>query len=423
MDLVKDEEIFSESSDVNLMKTIPSKNNAVKNGIIASISLCDGKFIKAIFNFLNNYDSILFEFTPDFLIIRGSSYIGSEVNGKINFETFIKFMKNDQLEYSFCPQNIQGSNKESICLNMSSESLSSCVSKCKVGTSLRLEFNKRKMTDMVASITNGDITIKKEISININKTVKRNVSTISENNEPNCHIISDLLSTCMGTNSVKHRGVFYGTIISIFNEGMSIQSQIPKTEAITFGDASGNSTDFHIDHKTTLRMSKILKVSSKTPISIYNCEDFFKISFRVGAFAELSIKQYSNNLPHQSSSTQSNQMTAGISQIDNDNFNNYKNQLISYYNKKIELGTITQELVNYEMKTKLSEAWNLITTKTSNKNRNENDQNQSSMLKNSINAFVPPVSVKVNDIQCMNNLKVDQISINKFDPMNSIIKK
>uniref|UniRef100_A0A6C0BE98 Uncharacterized protein n=1 Tax=viral metagenome TaxID=1070528 RepID=A0A6C0BE98_9ZZZZ len=362
MDLVEEKEMSLEAGDATLLRNLPSKNNALKNGVIASICLCDGKSTKFLFAYMLSHPSITLCFGPDGLKIIETSI--DKIKGTIEFITCLDFEINKQLEYCFCPQNIDNDlDKSCVCLTVSSAALNSCVSCSKVGTSLRIEYNKSRRGDIITSITTNGIIVPKYIPIVISKPPQLQISGDITNDkfEANVKIVSEIFSSNMIINSKKTNGVNSGTIINIYNEGMEIQSKAPGTLPSLFGDKSGEPTIFHFDVKTTARLAKLVKISSKSAIFISADKNIMKLTMPVSTYATMKIYQYSDLQEPQNIQINSQFKTyQGVSQEELSKFYQYQNQITSYYDNMIKSGSITQEDANMYKNSYLSQCWNFI---------------------------------------------------------------
>ena len=374
MDLVERDDTALDIGDASLLKSIPSKNSALKNGVIASICLCDGKSIKSLASYIASHQAIVMEFGVDGLEIKAASI--DETTKKIDFIDHLVFKIENQLEYCFCPQNLENVNDKScVCLAISSDALLSCVSSSKVGTSLRLEYNQKRKTDIAASVINGGVVITKYISTVISQPqVLQVTGDITTNKfEPKCKIVSDLFSLNMTNNSKKVRNVHYGSIIEIYNDGMKIQSKAPKVEPIVFGDDSGTSFVFHLDHKTTTRLAKLAKISPKTPIFIDADERVIKITMAVGAYSSLTIYQYPNSFPPQSvGGYNQSSVYSGVSQEDMIKYQQYQAQLNYYFDGMVKSGQMNQNTAEMTKTAQLQQAWMFILTQTQQRMMNAN---------------------------------------------------
>ena len=434
MDLVERDECNLDNGDANLLRNLPSKNNALRNGVIASICLCDGKSIKALFNYISSHPTITLNFGPESLKIIETSV--DETTKNIDFITHLEFNA-IQLEYCFCPQNIGEINdKTCICLVISSETLLSCVSTSKVGTSLRLEYNQRRRTDIAATIISNGVATTKYISTTIAKPQPLYVSgeITADKFEPNCKIVSDLFSLNMTNNSRKVRGVHYGTIIDIFNDGMRIQSKVPKVDPVIFGENNGNCFTFHLDNKTTTRLAKLAKISPKSPVFIDADERVIKFRMPVCAYAKLTIYQYPNSFPPQvSHGTNQISSHSGVSQEDMIKFQQYNAQLSLYFDGLVKAGQTTQILAETAKTSQLQQAWMMILSQTQQRIMNNNTGYQQIRQQNYINEGSAVSQINqirsTTPLQPINNgsqqIKqvlappaphVPQISVIKFDP-------
>ena len=361
-----------DAGDSSLLDNLPTKTSALRNGTIASICLCDGKSIKSFFGYISSHKTLTLVFTPDGLEILETSFV--ELTNNIDYIERISFKVDQQLEYCFCPQNIDGEGDKSfIALTIPGDALLSCVSNSKVGTSLRLEYNQKRRTDIAASVINNGVPVTKYISVVLSKSNTLQINSIlaEDKVEPMCSVVSDSFSLNMANNSKKVRSVGYGTIVEIFNGGMRMQSKAPKVDPVSFGETNGTPFTFHLDPKTTIRFGKLGKISPKTPIFIDADENIMKIRMAICSYAKITIFQF-NNMYQPKSGVSQGVVSNGFSIEDIAKYNQYNAELNAYYDSCIRAGQITPQAAEIDKTQKLQQVWMFLANQVQSRMMNSN---------------------------------------------------
>lgn len=294
MDL-EEREIHSQSiGDANLLNCLPNKSDMIKSGLIASISFCDGKSTKAVFDYMLAYPDFTIEFHPQGVIFKEILMYKS---GCIDTASYVIFKGDKQLEYNFCPQNIPGDgDKSHICIKVNSATISSYVKKNKATTLVRFELNVNS-SRIIVNVINGGVIIPYYLEYKVVPMATFPIpSKLADPNTPaNLRITSELFSAAMVNVGMKYNNVLYDFNINIFNDGIYVRTDAPGVGGIPHGKVDGSSINFQVKNNVAKRLAKICKISPRTPVTITAIdENVFKIWSNVGSYAEIIIYQYPN---------------------------------------------------------------------------------------------------------------------------------
>lgn len=294
MDLDDRDSEMQSIGDAQLLKYLPSKTDAEASGLVASFSTCDGKFTKALFDYISVNPEFVFEFHSQGVIVR--SILTDNETGQHDTISYMVFKGKKQLEYTFCPQNIPGDNKNSICLKVSSSSVLSYVKKNKATTLVRFEFNANNPR-MNVQVINGGITspffleykIVPEISFPISGKI------VDPELQSNFPMTTELFSASMVNMSAKYSGVSYDFGIAVFNDGVYIWTEAPGVGGIPYGKQSGTPISFSLKNSVAKRLAKLCKICPRSPVTITAVDSsVFKICSGIGT-CEIIIYQFPKN--------------------------------------------------------------------------------------------------------------------------------
>lgn len=418
-----------DAGEATMLGNLPSKSGAISSGIIASICLCDGKSTKPLINYISSHKNVTLTFSADGLEII-ETMVDSNTKS-ISYVDVIRFKASKQLSYCYCPQNIDGDgDKTSISLTLPTESLLDSVSNNKVGSSLILEYNKNKRSDLsVTVIHNGrPSTSFKSVVISRPNTNPITGNLALDRKEGGVDfgfgIISDTFSSTMLTNSKKHKNTLYGSVLEVFKNGLRIHSKIPKVEPYECGQLTGDSISFELTNATTARLAKLVKISPKTPVFIEANSEMFRIDMAACAYAEITTYKFpdvKNNVP------------TGVTSEEMAQFNKYQMDLDVYLKEMITNGQMTREYALQMRTMSLQNVWGRIQAAANERMSKVSGGYQGAQLqKNSISNSIQTTSTiqTPNIIQTTANVNVSPVATTGFSnpvqtsniPQISIVK-
>ncbi len=293
MDLDEQEVQMQSAGDANLMKILPSENDALSSGLVALFTLNDGKSVKSLFDFMTSYPEFTIEFHPEGLQIQ-ETLIDSKT-GQIDMSSYMIFKGKDLVKYIFCPQNLpSGFSQDSISIKVSSQTFYTYVKKNKTTTVINVEYN-IKNPKLLVSVTNGSTTTPFYLDF---KIVPKSIcqippKLIDPNIRTDCKFTSELLSANMAIVSSKHMNILYDFSISIFKEGFYVCSDASGVGGIHCGKTEGSSFRFSLKNAVGKRLTKLCKISPRSTVSFFALDSsVFKITCPTGSYGVMFIFQY-----------------------------------------------------------------------------------------------------------------------------------
>lgn len=298
MDLDERDSELQSIGDAQLLKYLPTKTDAEASGLVASFSTCDGKFTKALFDYISANPEFVFEFHHQGVIIR--SILTDNETGQYDTISYMIFNGKKQLEYTFCPRNIPGRNgtektteEEFICIKVNSSSVLSYVKKNKATTLVRFEFNINNPRMNIQVINGGIISpffLEYKIVPKLPLPIPGQITNPST--ESNFTMTTELFSTAMVNMSSKYSGVLYDFGISVFNNGIYIWTDAPGVGGISHGKQSGTPISFQLKNSVAKRLAKLCKISPRSPVTITALDSsIFKLCSNIGS-CEITIYQF-----------------------------------------------------------------------------------------------------------------------------------
>lgn len=333
MDLEESDFTSQAIGDAQLMNNLPKKNELIKSGLIGSITFCDGKSIKSLFDFMTTYTDFIMEFHPQGLIIKQCLMHKPNVYDTVSY---MVFKGNKQCDYNFYPENIPGEGtKDYICVKVNSATVFGYVKKNKATTSIIFQLKNNSPTMMV-NVINGITTLPYFLPYTLVPMITYNIpGTITDPNIiPNMKPTSELFSSAMINMGVKHENVLYDFKLNIYKEGISFSTNAPGVGSIPYGNIDGSFNKFSLKNQVSKRLAKLCKISQRTPVGI-TCLDntLFKISINVGSYSEMVIYQF----PDPDAS---------------DNMSQY-NQYMMQYGAQMQQGNINPQMLQYQQQLQL----------------------------------------------------------------------
>lgn len=283
---------LSNIEDSQLIRNLPSKNDAISSGLIASFSFSDGKSTKALFDYMTMYS----KFTIDFHV-RGIQFTGillDEKNNSLDNASYMIFKSEQLVEYIFCPENMDRINQDSICLQLSSYSINNCLKQNKATTVFRFEYNINNPKISI-SVSNGATQMLYYLDFEIVETkmcpVQGNI--VKSSITPNFKLTSELFSSTNKNISVKYNNILYDFNVSIYSEGFYIATEAPGVGGIPYGKNQGEAITFALKNCIAKRFAKLCKISPRSTVSLFAIDDnVFKISLAICGYGEMIIFQY-----------------------------------------------------------------------------------------------------------------------------------
>lgn len=293
MDLDEQEVQAQSAGDANLMKILPSENDALSTGLVALFTLNDGKSIKALFDFMTAYPEFTIEFHPEGLQIQ-ETLIDSKT-GQIDMASYMIFKGKDLVKYIFCPQNLPtGTSQDSVSIKVSAQTFYTYVKKNKATTVINVEYNIRN-PKLSVSVTNGSTTTPFYLDFRV---VPKAICQIpprllDPNIKTECRFTSELLSANMAIVSSKHMNILYDFNIAIFKEGFYVCSDASGVGGISCGKTEGSSYRFALKNAVGKRLTKLCKISPRSTVSFIALDSsLFKITCPTGSYGVMFIFQY-----------------------------------------------------------------------------------------------------------------------------------
>lgn len=278
--------------DSQLIRNLPSKNDAISSGLIASFSFSDGKSTKALFDYMTIYS----KFTIDFHV-RGIQFTGilnDEKNNCLDTASYMIFKSEQLVEYIFCPENMNRSDQESVCLQIASYDINNCLKQNKATTVFRFEYNINNPR-IAISVSNGPIQMPYFINFEIveSKICPVEGNIVKSSIGPNFKLTSELFSCANKIMAMKYNNILYDFNISIYSEGFHISTEAPGVGGMSYGKNDGNPISFPLKNCIAKRLAKLCKISPRSTVSLCAIdENVFKISFSICGYGEMVIFQF-----------------------------------------------------------------------------------------------------------------------------------
>lgn len=280
------------AGDTQLMKIIPSKSDALSSGIIASFSMCGGKAIKALFNYLTEYQKFNFDFYKQGFQIDG---IKMYENNTIDTLSYVIYKADKLLEYIFCPQNIPGcETRETISIKVSSKEIFSYLKKTKAQTSIRIELN-RHTPKLILYVINGGTSKPFYIDYEFCMSTPCPISgdILKPDLVANYKTLIEVFSSEMASQSTKYGGTLYDFNLAVYREGIYVWSNAPGVGGVQYGKVEDTYLRFQLPVESAKRWSTLFKISPNATLSIFALdENIIKFYMPVTTSGEMYVFQF-----------------------------------------------------------------------------------------------------------------------------------
>lgn len=280
------------SGDSQLVRMVPSRSDAVSSGIFASFSLSGGKSIKALFNYLTEYDKFTFDFYQQGFQIDG---VKLNTNGTIDTLSYMIYKADRLIEYIFCPQNVPGyENNKSISVRVSSKNFYSFLKKTRASTSIRVELNKT-VGKLILYVINGGTCKPFYLDYEWCHSTPCPISgeIINPSLPPNHKTLIEVFCAEMSSQSTKYGEILYDFNIAIYSEGIFVWSDAPGPGGTAYGKTQGEYIQFQLSVECAKRWQTLFRISINATLSLYAINnEVLKLCMPISSAGEMYIFQY-----------------------------------------------------------------------------------------------------------------------------------